>query len=234
MLTEGAVRASDKRAQFVGLEAYEAAGGVILRDLFNSDDGGWLQDPSLLDRLVVEKLEREAEAIRAEGWKWIEVAPDFPYGHTYDLRRLVGEQRALTEEEATTHAALRAEFDRLEESYAEANEIPEEVDQRLSEIETALAAFDERPVVYDPAEIARAGAFVSIDGSGAMRIERGYVRPEDEPPVTPSERDTTDGDSEMPGAGTAPTSNNEPSTAVDAALDPAKRTRACGRSPIGS
>ena len=214
------MRASDKRAQFVGLEAYEAAGGVILRDLFNSDDGGWLQDPSLLDRLVVEKLEREAEAIRAEGWKWIEVAPDFPYGHTYDLRRLAGEQRALTEEEATAHAALRAEFDRLEETYAEANEIPEEVDQRLSEIETALAAFDERPVVYDPTEIARAGTFVSIDGSGGMRIERGYVRPEDEPPVTPSEEDTTDGDSEMPGAGTAPTSNNEPPTAVDATLEP--------------
>ena len=32
MLTEGAVRASDKRAQFVGLDAYENAGGVILRD----------------------------------------------------------------------------------------------------------------------------------------------------------------------------------------------------------
>ena len=46
MLTEGAVRASDKRAQFVGVEAYEAAGGVILRDLFNADDGGWLQDPA--------------------------------------------------------------------------------------------------------------------------------------------------------------------------------------------
>jgi ParB family chromosome partitioning protein len=50
MLTEAAVRASDKRAQFVGIEAYEAAGGVILRDLFNSDDGGWLQDLALLDR----------------------------------------------------------------------------------------------------------------------------------------------------------------------------------------
>ena len=222
MLTEGAVRASDKRAQFVGLEAYEAAGGVILRDLFNSDDGGWLQDPSLLDRLVVEKLEREAGAIRAEGWKWIEVAPDFPYGHTYDLRRLVGEQRPLTEEETTTHEALRAEFDRLEESYAEANEIPDEVDQRLSEIETALAAFEERPVVYDPAEIVRAGAFVSIDGSGALRIERGYVCPEDEPPVTPSEEDTTGGDIEKPGANTAPTSKNEPPTAVDATLDPSE------------
>ena len=45
LLTEGAVRASDKRAQFVGIEAYEAAGGAIMRDLFQQDDGGWLQDP---------------------------------------------------------------------------------------------------------------------------------------------------------------------------------------------
>jgi ParB family transcriptional regulator, chromosome partitioning protein len=36
MLTEGAVRASDKRARFVHVEAYEDAGGVILRDLFTS------------------------------------------------------------------------------------------------------------------------------------------------------------------------------------------------------
>jgi ParB family chromosome partitioning protein len=44
MLTETAVRASDKRAVFVGVDAYEAAGGIVLRDLFQSDDGGWLQD----------------------------------------------------------------------------------------------------------------------------------------------------------------------------------------------
>ena len=87
---------------------------------------------------------------------------------TYDLRRLVGEQRPLAEDEIAAHDALRAEFDRLEESYAEANEIPEEADQRLSEIETALAAFEERPMAYDPAEIGRAGAFVSIDGSGGL------------------------------------------------------------------
>ena len=70
-----------------------------------------------------------------------------------------------------------------------ADELPEEIDQRLGEIETALAAFEDRPVVYDPDEIARAGVFVSIDGTGALRVERGYVRPEDEPPVAaePSE-----------------------------------------------
>jgi hypothetical protein len=51
-LTEGAVRAADKRAHFVGLDAYQAAGGLITRDLFEDDEGGWLQDPALLDRLV--------------------------------------------------------------------------------------------------------------------------------------------------------------------------------------
>jgi ParB family chromosome partitioning protein len=185
LLTEGAVRASDKRAKFVGVAAYEEAGGAVMRDLFQADDGGWLQDAGLLERLVAEKLEREAEAIRAEGWRWIEVATEFPYGHTYGLRRLAGEELPLTSEEIATQDALRAEVEQLEQAYAEADDVPEEVDHRLSEIEAALAAFEERPVIYDTADRGRAGAFVSIDGSGALRVERGFVRPEDEAPVAP-------------------------------------------------
>ncbi|MGH3630362.1 MAG: hypothetical protein ACRDRL_23335, partial [Sciscionella sp.] len=55
------------------------------------------------------------------------------------------------------------------------------------EIATALAAIEERPVLYDASDISRAGAFVSIDGSGQLRVERGYVRPEDEAPVAAPE-----------------------------------------------
>src|SRR5581483_9270363 len=186
LLTEGAVRASDKRAQFVGLEAYADAGGTILRDLFEPDDGGWLQEPALLEKLV-----READAIRAEGWKWVEVAPELPYGHTYGLRRLTGTEVPISDEEQSARDALKADLDQLEAKYADADEFPEEVDQRLGEIETALAAFEERPVAYEAADIARAGAFVSIDSAGVLRVERGYVRPEDEPPIA-----TPDGDSE--------------------------------------
>ncbi|MGG5810494.1 ParB/RepB/Spo0J family partition protein, partial [Falsiroseomonas sp. CW058] len=182
LLTEGAVRASDRRARFVGAAAYEAAGGIILRDLFAADDGGWWQDPVTLDRLAHERLTREAEAIRAEGWRWVEAAPDFPYGHTYGLRRLAGTAEPLSEEEAARRARLQAEYEELERACAEADDVPEETDARLAEIEEAIAALDERPVAYDPAETARAGAFVSIDGSGALRVERGYVRPEDEAP----------------------------------------------------
>ena len=82
-----------------------------LRDLFEQDHGGWLQDAGLLDMLVAEKLRDDSEAIAAEGWKWIEVAPDFAYGHTYGLRRLFGEQVPLTDEEQATRDALQAELD---------------------------------------------------------------------------------------------------------------------------
>ncbi|MBK5957047.1 DNA-binding protein [Rhodoplanes elegans] len=218
LLTEGAVRASDKRAQFVGFEAYEAAGGIVLRDLFQSDDGGWLQDPALLDRVATEKLEREADAVRAEGWKWVEVAPDFPYGHTYGLRRLIGQQRSLTEEEASACDALRTEYDRLEPAHADAEGIPEEADQRLAAIETALAAFDDRPMAYEPAEIARAGAFVSIDGAGGLRVERGFVRREDEPPAVSSgepEPDSTGASKIEPAA-----SATDPAITSDPAPEP--------------
>jgi ParB family transcriptional regulator, chromosome partitioning protein len=184
-LTEGAVRATDKRALFVGVDAYEAAGGIVTRDLFEQDDGGWLRDPALLDRLVIEKLKAEAEKLRTEGWKWISAAPDFPYGHTAGMRRLDGHAVDLTEEEIATRNAQEAELDRLEQQYADAEEVPEEVDRRLGEIETALEALTDRPVDYEPADIAFAGAFVSIDPDGNLRIERGYVRPEDEPPTEP-------------------------------------------------
>jgi ParB family chromosome partitioning protein len=183
MLTEKTVRASDRRAVFVGLDAYEAAGGVVLRDLFQSDDGGWLEDVALLDRLFAEKLKTEAEKIAAEGWKWIEVAIDFPYGHTRGLRVLEGIAADLSPAEQATIEALNADYAKLEAEYDGADELPDEVDERLGEIETALAAFDDRPVTFEPADIARAGVFVSIDAEGALSVDRGYVRPEDEAPI---------------------------------------------------
>ncbi|MGE3872541.1 MAG: ParB/RepB/Spo0J family partition protein [Parvibaculaceae bacterium] len=180
LLTEGAIQASDRRARFVGSAAYEAAGGVVIRDLFAQDDGGWLQDIALLERLAAERLDREANAIRAEGWKWVEVASDFPYGHTTGLGRITGQVADLAEEERAEREALRDEMERLEAEWAEADDLPEEVDQRLGEIETALEASENRSLNYDPSDIARAGAFVSIGSDGGLRVERGYVRPEDE------------------------------------------------------
>jgi ParB family chromosome partitioning protein len=202
MLTDGAVRASDKRAQFIGIDAYVEAGGCVMRDLFQGDDGGWLQDAGLIDMMVAEKLREARDTIAAEGWKWVEVAPDFAYGHAFGLRQLRGDIVEMTSEEQATRDALQAELDELEETYAGPDDLPDEVDQRLGEIETALEALDNRPVAFEPDEIARAGAFVSIDSSGGLRIERGYVRPEDELPVEP-EPQVEEDDAQQPVAAAA-------------------------------
>ncbi|MFX9246800.1 DNA-binding protein, partial [Acinetobacter baumannii] len=69
------------------------------------------------------------------------------------------------------------------DEYEGADELPDEIDQRFGELEAAMEALETRPVRYDPAEIGIAGAFVSIDAEGALSIDRGYVRPEDEAPV---------------------------------------------------
>jgi ParB family chromosome partitioning protein len=183
LLTEGAVRAGDKRARLVGVDAYEAAGGTVLRDLFADADDGWLQDAGLLNRLVAEKLEECTALLRAEGWKWVEAAADFPYGHNFGLRRIEGERAALTDEERHSYDALKAEFSALQEQYESAEELPEEADKRFAELETAIETVEERPFRFPPEEIARAGVFVSLDPSGTLRIERGFVRSEDEAPA---------------------------------------------------
>ncbi|MGA8006481.1 MAG: hypothetical protein WCA17_10300, partial [Burkholderiales bacterium] len=175
---------------------------------FQEDEGGWLQDPVLLDRLMAERLAREADAIRAEGWRWVEAAPDFPYGHRHGLRPLPG-TNPLTEAEQAAFDALKGEYDALEEQYGEADELPEAVEARLAEIEAAIEAFQNRPPKFDPADIVRAGAFVSIDRDGALRVERGYVRPEDEPPVAAPD----DPDQAAEPARTVPDADRDPSAA---------------------
>ena len=208
MLTERTVRASDKRVLFVGLDAYEQTGGIVMRDLFQQDDGGWLENVALLDNLAATKLKAEAEKIAGEGWKWIEVNVDFPFGHTHHLRELDGTPTDLTAEEQTTIDAFerRKYKPSFEAEYENADELPTEVDTRLGEIETALAAFEGRSFTYDPTEIARAGVFVSIDSDGGLSIDRGYVRPEDEAPAT------TGADGEAESGGDTGQGSSEPTS----------------------
>jgi ParB family chromosome partitioning protein len=70
-LTRAQVRDSDPRVRFVTLQAYEAAGGTVVSDLFKEQN--YVVDVALLDRLCAEKPEAEAEAVRGEGWKWVEI-----------------------------------------------------------------------------------------------------------------------------------------------------------------
>ncbi|WP_336810107.1 ParB/RepB/Spo0J family partition protein [Bosea sp. MMO-172] len=204
MLTETTVPASDKRALFVGAAAYEAEGGIVLRDLFQQDGGGWFQDIALLDRMVADKLKVMADETAGEGWKWIEASVNLPYGHTHGLRRIDSDPLELTEDEQAAIAALEAEQEKLTEEYQDADELPDEVDARLGEIEAALEQFEQRPVRFRPDEIGRAGAFVTIGTNGSVTVDRGYIRPEDEPvedmAASGSDGEGADGEASEPSA----------------------------------
>src|SRR3546814_18753355 len=60
-LTENSVRVADKRVRFVGVEAYVEDGGGVMRDLFEEDEGGWLNAPPLLARLATAKPTIESQ-----------------------------------------------------------------------------------------------------------------------------------------------------------------------------
>ena len=180
LLTETTVRADDRRAVYVGAEAYEAAGGVILRDLFEQDSGGWFQHAALLEQLVFDRLQVDAEAVRADGWKWVEAAISFPYGHTSGIRRIYAEPVEMSAKEIARYNTVKAEYDALDAKYAEMEDADQDIEDRLDQLGAALDGFSDRPQTYDPVQKATAGAFVTLGANGQLQVDAGFVRPEDE------------------------------------------------------
>lgn len=179
-LTKAHIPATDRRAIFVGPEEYTEAGGTILRDLFTEDRGGFYEDAALLDRLVTGKLERIGAEVQAEGWKWVSVHIDYPHAH--GLRRAYPQPVELSEEDAAAYAAVQEEYNRLSEEWDGADELPSETDERFGELEAEIERIDALRRAYDPDDIARSGVFVVLAHDGSGRIERGFIRPEDEKP----------------------------------------------------
>ena len=86
MLTEKTVRASDRPSVFVGLDAYEAPGGVVLLDLVPSDCVGWLEASRSLTVCPPEPEGRGGDD-RCRGVEVDRSRHDFPTA-THGLREL--------------------------------------------------------------------------------------------------------------------------------------------------
>lgn len=177
-MTEEKVAASDRRAIFVGAEAYGEAGGTILRDLFTEDGGGWFEDVGLLERLAGDKLAALAEETRAaEGWKWAEARLDYPRAD--GLARAYPHPVERSAEVKAQMDVLAQEYDALVSQWDSVEDLPEEVVARFDEIDADLDAFGDG-TAYAPEEIASGGLFVILGADGVARIERGFIRPEDQ------------------------------------------------------
>lgn len=200
MLTQNEVPATDRRVRFVGLKTYEKHDGPVKRDLFSEDENGvFIADVALLDRLACEKLERAAKAVRKEGWKWVEVRPRFEYQERAKLQQFDAEPPALSVELSTEAQQLQDEYDRLIDNEEEHASRLDEIEARLKQIEN-----ERGDSVFTPEQLAMAGAVVTIGHDGKTEVERGLVRSEDAP--------TDSGDDDTPPWDTTPTDTKPDAT----------------------
>jgi ParB family chromosome partitioning protein len=163
--------------KFVGVKAYEKAGGALSHDLFKEE--AYFNDSDLLNRLAMAKLEKAAAELSSD-WNWVEVtldASDFP--HLNKIRAFD------TQDTAALREQLKAIEDNIEtlERTVDMDDWTEEHDQHLArlqdkeaEVEAAIVASQS----FLPAEMQLAGCLVTFDHFGKLEIIRGLVRKQDE------------------------------------------------------
>ena len=181
-LTREEVSLTSPLARFVG-DTYGKAGGQTRQDLFGKDDEGFIVDVELLNRLVAEKLAKAVARVKKEGFAWVESSPQLLHSDLSTFSRVGTILREPTEQE---NARLRELADETEKLQTEAEGLAEDdeerlqaIDERLDAIQEEEGAIEEAREEVDPAQKQVAGAMVTVDHAGKLRIERGLVRPED-------------------------------------------------------
>ncbi|MDD9991201.1 MAG: ParB/RepB/Spo0J family partition protein [Rhodospirillales bacterium] len=206
ILTEERVPGAAGIARYVGIEAYEAAGGTVLRDLFSRDDDTavWFDDPALLRDLATAKLRIVADEL-ATRWKWATPMVEVDWKATAHMGHIHPEPGEPTDEEKAEIERLHVRDDEIarldEEDWTDAIDAEARaVDARLTEIDRAVDA----RAVWRPKDFRIAGCIATISQDGTLEVIEGLVRPEDMP--KPEDGDgsmavTGDGVVAIPGTG---------------------------------
>jgi ParB family chromosome partitioning protein len=175
LLTESAVPLDSDLGQFVGAEAYEAAGGKVTRDLFGGDDDGFLDDAALVRRLAIEKLEAKAEELRSQ-WAWAKAVLDPEHGFLTQYTR-------VTPKPAEVPADLAAEIEQIDTRCTQLDtmlevEWDEELTAEGARLEERRAGIDEiieGLAVYSKKDRKRAGCIVTIGDDGRFELHQGLI-----------------------------------------------------------
>lgn len=181
-LMEGRVRASDRLVKYIGLEAYERAGGGVTRDLFDAD-AVYIDDPALVARLAEEKLEAGRQAWLDQGWGWVDAHLGQGRPDGYAASRLQPIWRDATPDEEAELQRLQSKIDALDEAldHDSVEDDPrwEARDTLAGQLETIRQAAR----VWPPTLIAHAGVVLSIDHDGHACATCGFIRQDDEKAV---------------------------------------------------
>ena len=192
MLTEDRIPAGAALARYVGVDAYEAAGGAVLRDLFSDEyeNGVWLEDPALLMQLALDRLQVAADEL-ATRWKWAEARLDVDWPDLARFGRVRPTPAQPTDEEQAEIERLHTRHDELvnmdEDQWTEELEAEgEAIETRLAEIEEAIKA----RAVFKPEDIAISGCIATVgnDGMGDHRHDRSFPSARHDPGPRPRRR----------------------------------------------
>ena len=207
LLTDERVPGTAAVAKFVGAGAYEAAGGMVLRDLFSRDDEScvWFDDPVMLNNLAIDKLRVFKDELETR-WKWAIAMVEVDWNTTARYGRIDPQPAQRTPEE-------QAEIEKLEARQGELAELDDEgwteelvreaetIEERLDEIEGSIEA----RAVYKPEDFAIAGCIATIARDGSLQVIQGLVEPEDMPKQAAADAD----------AGTDPAAGDDAETGAD-------------------
>jgi ParB family chromosome partitioning protein len=210
LLSNEDIPATDKRAKFVGLPAYEAAGGVVKRDLFSEDEeGAYIIDAPLLTHLVDAKLQTLATQANADGWKWVEVQPQTDHQALGKFRRIRATPSPLPPEDATRVEELEQKLTEIGDQMENDPDADcDALDEQAEEIQTQIAAIQEQQVPSFPADTkASCGVIITIGHNGEAQLIYGLSRKEDAAQLS---ADHTNEDA----TATEPTTEHQPYSAV--------------------
>lgn len=163
-----AVNSTDRRAVFVGTEAYEAGGGKITRDLFSEDV--FFEDQDVLDEAFAAQMAETAETIRTEqGWAWVEAHDETYLGWNFIEERKFASVYAvegqLSDDQSERYDALVELAD---------DDVLTDADQVELDMLQAILAGE-----FSDAQKALAGCVVYVGCGGDIIVNAGLVRPED-------------------------------------------------------
>jgi ParB family chromosome partitioning protein len=172
-LTHGRMRGTDRLARLVGLDAYEAAGGTLTRDLFLESEI-YVDDPALLSRLANEKLEVVREDLLAKGWGWVNVNLGHGRFEGASSQRIQPTRRQATDDEAAKLAQLDADIEEIENALENADDDDPQWEKR-DRLEADHQALSEALTSWDTQEMALAGVVISVDHDGRLFFAHGLV-----------------------------------------------------------
>jgi len=168
--------------RFVGLDAYEQAGGGVRRDLFAEGDAGvYLNDAALLERLALDKLAGIAAEVGHEGWAWVDATPAATYADLQSFQRAPRERREPNKREAQRIEKLQAKMQEVAEAVDAAMDAEDEdkadaLQEEGERLGEQLQTLEDGLQGYGASVKAAAGAIVTIDRNGEAVIHRGLLR----------------------------------------------------------